>query len=116
MVCVYVYCMCPLSTASQCTQRGMAVQAAVCFRGHGGVTAWVRGFCGHGRDVIGRRRGGCGLRGAVDHCCTCAAKNTRQRIGFIEIYRIIQDAHVNSASNFKFPVSIDVVICMSKDG
>lgn len=68
----------------------MAVQAAVRFRRHGGVTARVGGLGGHGRDVVdrgGRGRGGAGLRGAVDHCCTCAARNTRQRIGFIEITR-----------------------------
>lgn len=82
-----VYCMCALSAAGQRTQRGVAVQAAVCFRGHGGVTARVSGLCGHGRDIVGRRGGGRGLRGAVDHCCTCAAKNTRQRIGFIQIHR-----------------------------
>lgn len=77
-----------LSTAGQRTQRGVAVQAAVRFRRHGGVTACVGGLGGHGRDVVdrgGRGRGGAGLRGAVDHCCTCAARNTRQRIGFIEI-------------------------------
>lgn len=45
--CVFQYYMCALSAAGQCTQRGMAVHAAVCFRGHGGVTAWVRGLCGH---------------------------------------------------------------------
>ena len=52
-MCVYVYCMCALSAAGQCAQRGVAVQAAVSFRGHGGVTARVSGLCGHGRDVVG---------------------------------------------------------------
>lgn len=83
-----ICCMCALSAAGQSTQRGVAVQAAVRFRCHGGVTTWVGGLSGHGRDVVGRGgrgRGGGGLRGAVDHCCTCAAKNTRQLIGFIEI-------------------------------
>lgn len=45
---VCVNCMCALSAAGQCTQRGVAVQAAICFRGQGGVTAWVCGLCGHG--------------------------------------------------------------------
>lgn len=120
-LCVYVYCMCALSAAGQCAQRGVAVQAAVSFRGHGGVTARVSGLCGHGRDVVGwGGGGGRGLRGAVDHCCTCAAKNTRQRIGFIEIHSItavtssVTNSHVYSAWDFRFLESNDVVTCSVK--
>lgn len=68
-----------LSAAGQRPQRGVAVQAAVRLRRDGGVAARVGGLRGHGRDVVGRRGGGGGggLRGAVDHCGTCAARNTR---------------------------------------
>lgn len=71
-----------LSAAGQRPQRGVAVQAAVRLRRHGGVAARVGGLRGHGRDVVGRgggRGGGGGLRGAVDHCATCAARNTHER-------------------------------------
>lgn len=70
-----------LSAAGQRPQRGVAVQAAVRLRRDGGVAARVGGLRGHGRDVVGRgggRGGGGGLRGAVDHCGTCAARNTHQ--------------------------------------
>lgn len=84
-------CVRALSAAGQRPQSGVALQAAVCFRCHGGVTARVSGLSGHGRDIIGRRGGGGGrgLGGAVDYCGTCAAKNTRQQIGFIETRRIL---------------------------
>jgi len=68
-----------LSATGQRAQRGVAVQTAVCFRGHSGVTAGISGLRRHGWNIVGWRgggRGGCGLMRAVDHCCTCAAKNT----------------------------------------
>lgn len=43
-----------LSATGQRTQRGVAVQAAVRFRCHGGVAACVGGLGGHGRDVVDR--------------------------------------------------------------
>lgn len=104
--CVVGVCACVLSAAGQSTQRGVAVQAAVRFRRHGGVTAGVSGLSGHGWDIIGRGGrggGGRGLRGAVDHCCTCAAKNTRQRIGFNEIHQILPlsgESHLSASQSF----------------